>query len=59
MNLEWQIQIIDELIAEDHDATIADYIQLVNEITKIEHAEKPRGDCFAALASKHGSKNKI
>lgn len=40
MNLERQINIIDGLIAEDHDATIADYFELVKELKLIEDNER-------------------
>lgn len=44
MNLQWQIQIVDGLIKEDPDATIADYMELVKELSIIEstNASKQR-----------------
>lgn len=35
MDLQWRIQIVDELIKEDPNARIIDYINLINELNKI------------------------
>jgi len=40
MDLKWQIDIVDDLISENPDATIADYIQLVDELSLIENNER-------------------
>ena len=38
MDLQWQIQIIDELIQENPDARIIDFINLLPELNNIEDA---------------------
>lgn len=38
MTLEWKIKIVDELIREDPEATIYDYLKLIAELMQIEKA---------------------
>jgi hypothetical protein len=40
--MEQQIKLVDDLIAENPDATAKDFIELLKEIESIEHAQKIR-----------------
>lgn len=35
MDLAWQIEIVEQLIAEDDQVTIKEYLQLIDEVTRI------------------------